>query len=45
MKCYEHILRQGSWMLLKPIEAPPSEFESCMDRFIKTLAQQSICYL
>lgn len=40
MKLYEYVQRQGGDVLLKAIEAPPAEFESPMDMFVKTLAHE-----
>jgi len=40
MKFYEYINLQGGRALLKAIPQPPSEFESAMDMFNKTLAHE-----
>jgi ferritin len=40
MKLYEYIQRQGGQVHLKTLEEPPTEFESPMDMFTKTLTHE-----
>jgi ferritin len=40
MKIYEYILRQGARVRLKSIQTPPSDFETALDMFEKTLAHE-----
>jgi len=40
MKIYEYIMRQGGKVKLKSLQEPPSEFESPLDMFEKTLAHE-----
>lgn len=40
MKIYDYIQRQGGQVAFKTIEAPPTDFESALDMFEKTLAHE-----